>query len=73
VLKTQFLKIRWLSRDRFGTPWEPVMQTYEVPLREFVEQNQGLDVSALRQIGFTFDRGQQGHLALDDIGFRRVE
>jgi dienelactone hydrolase len=73
VLKTQFLKIGWLSRDRFGTPWEPVMQTYEVPLREFVEQNQGFDFSALRQIGFTFDRGQQGHLALDDIGFRRVE
>jgi hypothetical protein len=73
VLKTQFLKIGWLSRDRFGTPWEPVMQTYEVPLREFAEQSQGFDLSALRQIGFAFNREQRGHIALDDVGFRGVE
>lgn len=70
VLRTQFLKLGWLSRDWFGMPWEPVMQTYEVPLGDFVQQTPGFVPSDVRRVRFAFDRQTPGKIALDDIGVR---
>ncbi len=73
VLRTQYLKIEWLARDWFGTPWEPVMQTYELPLSDFVQQSPDFALSDLRRVRFVFDRGMPGKIALDGIGVRVSE
>lgn len=53
----------------YGDAWEPVMQTFELPLRAFAEAKPGFDPSALREVRFVFDRSPEGVVILDDVGF----
>jgi len=49
-----------------------VLQTYEIPLADFVAANPGFDPAWLRQIRFRFDRTPSGVVLLDDVGLTRT-
>jgi hypothetical protein len=64
---------KWPSWERlhYKSPTEPVLQTYEIPLSDFVAASPGFDPGWLRQIRFRFDRTPAGVILLDDVGLAR--
>jgi len=69
LLHTQYMKMERLSAS-FGAPWQPTLQTYEIPLGHLIDQNPQFDLESLKMIKFAADRKQSGKIALDNIGFR---
>lgn len=69
LLHTQYMKLERLSAP-FGAPWEPTLQTYEIPLSAFTAQNPAFDPTTVRRITVAADRAQAGRVALDGIGMR---
>jgi len=49
-------------------PSELVMRRYRFVLGDFVKANPKLDLAAIKQIRFEFDRSKRGAIALDDVG-----
>ncbi len=49
---------------------EPVLQSYVLPLADFVKDNPAFDLAALRSVRFVFDHTPRGSLILDGVGFR---
>jgi len=56
--------------EPFGPPWEPTLQTYEIPLSAFAARDAAFDPSTIRRIVFSPDRQQGGRIALDGVGLR---
>ncbi|MEE2709074.1 MAG: hypothetical protein VYA69_05720 [Gemmatimonadota bacterium] len=50
---------------------EPVYQSFEFPLSDFIESNPNLDIGSLRGVRFVFDRSPRGVVILDNVGFRK--
>jgi hypothetical protein len=69
LLHTQYMKLERLSTP-FGAPWEPTLQTYEIPLSAFTARTDAFDPATLRRITFVADRAQAGRVALDGVGVR---
>ncbi len=69
LLYTQYMKLERLSAP-FGAPWEPTLQTYEIPLSAFTAQNPAFDPATVRRIVVAADRARAGRVALDGIGMR---
>jgi hypothetical protein len=61
-IRVQFRKMAALTS-------EPILQTWSLPLRDFVEANRAFSPGALSAIRFRFDRSPKGTIILDDIGF----
>jgi hypothetical protein len=59
-----------LNRARYGKPWEPTLQTYEIPLYTFTEIDPVFDSTTLRTIRLRFDQSPSGVIVLDEVGFR---
>jgi hypothetical protein len=49
---------------------EPVLETFEFPLRTFKQTNPDFEPGKLEKIIFRFDRSAEGVISLDEIGFR---
>ena len=49
---------------------ESIMQSYALPLADFVEVNAQFDPTRLRAIHFVFDRTKRGSVLLDAVGLR---
>ena len=64
-VKVQYLKIERFNRDAYSSTWEPILQSYRLPLSRF----DGVDSRALVSILFRFD-SHRGVVLLDEIGFR---
>jgi hypothetical protein len=56
------------ERQRFPTTFEMVLQTYVMPLADFVQVSPQLDVAHLRSMRLVFDRLVAGTVVVDDIG-----
>jgi len=56
-----------LAKGKFKDASEPVYQTYELPLKEFVEENPDFDLSEWERITFHFNEGP-GKVMLDSVG-----
>ncbi|MFB9274711.1 alpha/beta hydrolase [Cohnella cellulosilytica] len=56
-----------LANGKFKDTEEPVYQTYELPLKEFVEENPDFDLSEWQRITFHFNEGP-GKVMLDSVG-----
>jgi hypothetical protein len=50
---------------------EPVLETFEFPLKAFKEVNPDFEPQKLEKIIFLFDKGGEGVIYLDEIGFRQ--
>ncbi|MBI4520790.1 MAG: MFS transporter [Gemmatimonadetes bacterium] len=72
-LATWILRRRDVERARFGRQSEIVLQTYSIPLRDFVRGSTALDLTRVRVIRFVFDRATAGTVILDDIGFATLD
>jgi dienelactone hydrolase len=70
-LPIRFTKLALLDAQAFGAATEPLLQTFTVPLARFVGQVPEFDPARVSVVRFRFDRGQQGVIVLDDIGFAR--
>jgi len=73
VLKVTFTKWPSWERFRYRSPSEPVLQTYEIPLSDFVDANPAFNPALLRQIRFRFDRTRSAVIILDQVGFEQEE
>jgi drug/metabolite transporter (DMT)-like permease/dienelactone hydrolase len=69
ALKVKFTKWDYIESEFYKKPVEPVFQTFEIPLAEFLKAAAGFDLSMLKTIRFRFDRTKKGVIALDEIGF----
>jgi dienelactone hydrolase len=67
-LESHFTKLSDES-DLYGKAWEPVLQTFELPLAAFAAAKPGFTSAALREIRLVFDRSPEGVVILDDLGF----
>jgi hypothetical protein len=63
------------GRDKaaFPNPYELVLQTYVMPIREFARGPNGFDASRVRSIRLVFDRTRVGQVVVDDIGFSAID
>jgi len=69
------LEIKVLRRndaDAFENQWELVLQSYSIPLRDFVRGNEALDLGTLRRVRLVFDQTTAGTVVVDDIGFSKL-
>lgn len=55
--------------ESFDNQWELVLQSFSLPLADFVEANPSFDPAAPREIRLLFDRTAAGTVVVDDIGF----
>ena len=50
---------------------EPVFQTFEFPLSEFIKNNQAFDVTMLKSITFVFNKSPVGLIILNSLAFAK--
>lgn len=54
--------------DLYGKSWEPVLQTFEIPLAAFAAADPRFTPASLKEIRLVFDRSPEGVVILDDVG-----
>lgn len=67
-LESYVYRRRNRDKDRFANPWEIVLQTYVIPLRDFEAVTPGFEPAQLRAITWRFDRTEAGTVLLDNVG-----
>jgi hypothetical protein len=67
-LDVHILRRKDEEQQRYPTQFELVLQTYVIPLTDFVEATPGFDPAHLRSIRLVFDRLVAGTVVVDDIG-----
>ena len=72
-LEMRVLRRRDLEDDRFANLFELVLQSYSIPLADFVEAAPSLRLDQLTEVGLVFDRTVVGEVLLDDVGFARMD
>ena len=72
-LEMRVLRRRDLEDDRFANLFELLLQSYSIPLADFVEAAPALRLDELRAVGLVFDRAEVGEVVLDDVGFARLD
>ena len=58
---------------RFQSHWELILQTYSIPLRDFLADNRSLDVRQISQVSFVFDQVHAGEVIIDQVGFSDLD
>lgn len=71
VVKVRLTKWDRLENTAYESAWEPVFQTFELPLTAFEQAAPGFKAEALRTIRLRFDRSEKGVVILDQVGFTR--
>jgi len=61
------------ERQRFQDHWEQILQSYSIPLGDFVSENPSIDLSALRAVRLVFDRAAAGEVVVDQIGLSALD
>ena len=72
-LETYVMRRGDMEAQRFADHWELVLQTYSIPLADFVEENESLDLRQLTAIRFVFDRVHAGEVVVDHIGISELQ
>jgi hypothetical protein len=62
-----------MEKQRFADNWELILQTYSIPLGDFAAAAPGLDLTSLRAVRLVFDRSVAGEVAVDQIGFSKLD
>lgn len=70
VIRSRFTRLPG-ERGMLGKDYEPTLRTFELPLAVFQEALPEFDPGLLRVIRLVFDRGREGVIFLDDLGFAR--
>ena len=72
-LDTYVLRRGDIEAQRFATHWELILQTYSIPLGDFVAANPAIDPRRLTSIAFVFDQVHGGEVSIDQIGFSELD
>lgn len=72
-LETYVMRRGDLEANRFQTHWELILQTFSIPLSDFLADDRELDVRSIRAVHFVFDRVHAGEVVLDQIGFSDLD
>jgi dienelactone hydrolase len=72
-LEMTVLRRRDRDDERFQENWELVLQTYSLPLADFLEAEPRLALNDLRGVRLVFDRTPAGEVVVDDIGFSDLD
>jgi dienelactone hydrolase len=72
-LETRVLRRADRERTQFPQLFELVLQSYTIPLGDFVAAAPALDVTSLREVRLVFDRAVAGTVIVDEIGFSRPD
>lgn len=72
-LEARILRRADLERRRFEQLSETVLQSYSLPLADFLRESSDLDLRALASVRLVFDRAEAGTVALDDVGFSQMD
>lgn len=67
-LETHILRRQDREKQAFKNLYELVLQSYTMPLADFVEVEPRFDPARLRKVRFVFDRVDAGTVLVDDIG-----
>ncbi|MHC1765795.1 MAG: alpha/beta hydrolase family protein [Verrucomicrobiia bacterium] len=69
VLRVRLTKWDLFERQLNETSWEPVFQTFELPLSMFEESFRAFKSERLRTVRLRFDKSPRGVLILDQVAF----
>jgi dienelactone hydrolase len=69
-LKVTFTKWPMFENFAYEKSTEPLLETFEFPLKAFKEANPDFETEKLEKIIFLFDKGSEGVIYLDEIGLR---
>ena len=72
-LETYVLRRRDIESQRFAEHWELVLQTFSIPLGDFVAQAPHLDLRRITSLAFVFDKVHAGEVSIDQIGFSDLD
>ena len=72
-LETYVMRRADREESRFERNWELILQTFSIPLEDFVAQNRSLALSRLTAVRFVFDRVHTGEVSIDRIGFSDLD
>lgn len=67
-LEIHVLRRKDQEQQRYPTQYELVLQTYVMPLADFIQASPSFDPTHLRSIRLVFDRLAAGTVVVDDIG-----
>jgi dienelactone hydrolase len=70
IFHIRYTKFNLLEKHLYSS-FEHVLQTYEIPIADFIKENSSLDPIQLSQIVFHFDQSDEGAIVMDKIGFRQ--
>ena len=68
-LKVQYVKLSGLNKEGYGNDWEPAMETFEIPLKQFT----GIAPlpNKIKRIELIFDDTPRGVVILNEIALRK--
>lgn len=72
-LDTYVMRRGDLEANRFQTHWELILQSFSIPLEDFLADNADVDVRALERVSFVFDQVHAGEVVIDQIGFSDLD
>ncbi len=72
-LETYVMRRADREASRFERHWELILQTFSIPLEDFVAQNPSLALGQLSAVRFVFDRVHAGEVSIDRIGFSDLD
>lgn len=72
-LETYVMRRADLEATRFQDHWELILQTFSIPLEDFLADNRALDVRSIRGVSFVFDQVHAGEVVIDQIGFSDLD
>jgi hypothetical protein len=68
ALPVRLWKWKWLEKKEFDEFSELLLQTYEIPIQQFIKSRPSFEPSELASIRFVFNRSSWGAIMLDDVG-----
>ena len=68
----RFTKLEYLDKLLYKEPSEPVFQSVEAPLKDFMAANPTFDAKKLKKVRLIFDRTPASELLISQIGLERI-
>lgn len=72
-LETYVMRRSDMEERRFAEHWEQILQTYSIPLGDFLDRNESLDLATLSAVRLVFDRSVAGEVVVDEIGLSDLD
>ncbi|MBT7502890.1 MAG: hypothetical protein HN645_08215, partial [Gemmatimonadales bacterium] len=72
-LETYVMRRGDQEAQRFADNWDLILQSFAIPLTDFMDANADLDVRQLTAVRFVFDKATAGEVVIDQIAFAELD